>query len=115
MVAAAMNEQGFLFSQKVQETLQFPGPGRVSRLPWQFEAREYPVTAFDGEQTRIDLVFRSTEEMGLYACIECKSANPLYKRWIFFDNDTSQTLFFEVIQIGSRTPTTSANHIRSDW
>jgi hypothetical protein len=121
MVACAMNEQGFLFAQKVQEVLQFSAPGRISPQLWQFVDREYPVTASNGEQTRIDLVFRNSTERGVYACIECKRADPLYKRWVFFNEDTSNshgTLHFELVQVSQRRakdvnnrPSFDANHV----
>jgi len=102
MASAAMNEQGFLFAQKVQESLQYPSPGKVSPPEWEYIDREYPVTASDGSQTRVDLVFRNARHPGVHACIECKRADPLYKRWVYFNEDRiSQygTLHFEIIQL----------------
>jgi hypothetical protein len=123
MVSAAMNEQGFLFSQKVQESVQYPSQPKLNGPEWVFVEREYPVTAYDGSQTRIDLVFRNVAERGIYACLECKRADPLYKRWVFFNEDRSNpsgTLYFEVVQVSQRGPNvnptgrnsnTYANHL----
>src|SRR6266404_2450997 len=102
MVADAMNEQGFLLAQAVQAHVQHRSPMMVGGLPpWEYTQREYPVTASDGSQTRIDLEFRSAREKGVYACIECKRAHPAYKRWVFFNQDrtnTCGTLWFEIVQ-----------------
>ncbi|HEV2392213.1 MAG TPA: hypothetical protein VG146_07595 [Verrucomicrobiae bacterium] len=112
MVAAAMNEQGFLFSQAVQATLQFQPSWKISPAEWQYVEREYPVTASDGSQTRIDIVLRNAYQQGAYAAIECKRAHPLYKRWIFFDEHRDcpkAPLHFEVVKVIERRSNPSAS------
>ncbi|HWW02437.1 MAG TPA: hypothetical protein VNZ64_22255 [Candidatus Acidoferrum sp.] len=104
MVSGAMNEQGFLFAQAVQETLQCGNPNSPAPQAWQYVGREYPVTASDGSQTRIDLVFRNSTERGVYASIECKRADPKYKRWVFFDEDRDNSLWFETVKVHERAP-----------
>lgn len=88
IVSGALNEQGFLFSHIIREkiTRGFPGKGRP-QTEWSFVGSEYPVTATDGSQTRIDMVFRHSISKGVYLCLECKRPNPLYKQWIFFDKE----------------------------
>jgi hypothetical protein len=101
-VAAALNEQGFLFSQVVREKIKCdrPGAGQPQRF-WRCLTNEYAVTAADGMQTRIDLVLQHVRDPGVFLCVECKRANPLYKQWVFFDREcgpggTSQTdMYFE--------------------
>ena len=85
-VAAALNQQGFLFSQVIREKIRFdrPGDSRPQKA-WKFLTEEFSETATDGAQTRIDLVLDSVRSAGMYVCIECKRMNPLYKEWIFFD------------------------------
>jgi hypothetical protein len=107
MVAAALNEQGFLFSQLIRDNIKFgvSGKGNPSGL-WKCIAAEYPVTASDGSQTRIDLVLQHATSGGFHACVECKRANPLYKQWIFFDKEcpaSSQPfLYFESLKAAKR-------------
>ncbi len=55
---------------------------------------EYPVTAADGTQTRIDLLLRHASSRNVYICVECKRPNPKYKNWIFFDK-SSAGIFIE--------------------
>lgn len=107
MVATALNEQGFMFAQLVRENIQFgtSGLGDVTKT-WRCVASEYPVTANDGSQTRIDLVLRSIRSRELYACIECKRAHPAYKQWIFFDKEygtqSPRNSYFEKFVVSQR-------------
>jgi hypothetical protein len=107
MVSSALNEQGFLFSQLVRDNVRFgvSDKGNVNGL-WKYLASEYPVTAADGSQTRIDLLLQHRAQGGIYACMECKRANPLFKQWIFFDKpdvvQTSTDLYFETLRATNR-------------
>src|SRR4051794_28724077 len=88
MVAAALNEHGFLLQQIVRQKLQ----GRVdpeedNQNQWEFVASEYPVTAADDSQTRVDLLLHHHQVRGLYMCLECKRPHPRFKKWIFFDRE----------------------------
>lgn len=56
VVLAALNEQGFLFQQIIREKVRNQIKGDTdTQAHWTFVACEYPVTAADGSQTRIDL------------------------------------------------------------
>ena len=107
MVADALNEQGFLFSQRVREVIQYGNQG-ILQTDWAYVEKEYPVTAADGFQTRIDIVLRNLKERGFYLCLECKRAHPAYKKWVFFDKDYGTggdqpgTLFLESFRVHQR-------------
>jgi len=119
-VAAALNEQGFLFSQMVREKVKShrPGNGQAQKA-WNWLAQEYAVTATDGTQTRIDHVLQHTRNLGCFLCIECKRANPLYKQWVFFDRDygpggTSQTdMYFESFRVTQRPLRSNADALHA--
>ncbi len=101
MVAAALNEQGYLLSGVVRDKIQNKLPGDTQTI-WKYVESEYPVTATDGSQTRIDIVLRNGST---HLCLECKRPNPQYKRWIFFDRDQNVvpgTLSLEVYQLNGR-------------
>ena len=106
LVAAALNEQGFLFSQLIRETIRFGVSGKGKSTPWDCVTAEYPVTASDGCQTRIDIVLRHSKASGVHVCLECKRANPLFKRWVFFDKtyltDEAGGFYFECYRNPSR-------------
>jgi hypothetical protein len=111
MVAAALNEQGFMFAQVVRDTVRFGvgGTGRPNEK-WRSLTTELPVTASDQSQTRVDLILKHNTAQGVYLCVECKRANPLYKQWVFFDKTTQDPAaqwYFEYFQ-ASRRPTVSA-------
>ncbi|MGO9245232.1 MAG: hypothetical protein ACLPT4_01955 [Verrucomicrobiia bacterium] len=100
--ACALNEQGFLFQQRVRETIAASyATGKDDSHRWGREVIEYPVTAADNRQTRIDMVL--TNHQGVYLCLECKRARPEYKAWAFFDKSPSANsrghdeLFVELI------------------
>ena len=107
-VAEAMNEQGFLFSQRIRDVINFGDGTTATQQGWTFMEKEYPVTASDGTQTRIDLVLRNTRDHGIFVCLECKRANPDYKQWIFFDKayqgspNQPVSIFVEVLRISQR-------------
>jgi hypothetical protein len=103
MAACALNEQGFLFAQIIREEIC---GNKLSKDPnvrhtWKVLAQEYPVTAGDGSQTKIDLVLKKSNEER-FLCLECKRPNPKYKRWLFWDKadaihrqDTANTFFVD--------------------
>ncbi len=75
----AVNEQGYLFSEACADLLS------KRRTGWEVATQEYPVT-LAAEDTRIDIVLRSTEHKGaedLYGIVECKRADPHYVCWLF--------------------------------
>ena len=81
-VTNALNEQGFLFAQIVREKISNRLAGDTdTQNEWQFVTHEYPVTAVDGSQTRIDHVLRKYD---FHLVLECKRANPDFKKWVFF-------------------------------
>src|SRR5262245_19822186 len=86
LVTAAINEHGFLLKQAVRNQVEnrLPNAG-ISQNHWQFVATEYPVTATDGSQTRIDILLNHHRSHGIHVCLECKRHNGRYKKWIFFD------------------------------
>jgi hypothetical protein len=108
MAARALNEQGFLFSQRIRELIQFGNEGTQLQTGWAYEEKEYPVTGADGSQTRIDIVLRNKKRKGVHVCLECKRAHPDYKRWLFFDKDYGVAgnhqapLFLETFTVSER-------------
>jgi len=111
--ANALNEQGFLFSQVVRDSIrnQLATDSELKKH-CEIVACEYPVTAINGDQTRIDHVLK----FGSYhLVIECKRANPTYKRWLFFDKEVATisqktTFFYETANDGGRTYENKAAH-----
>ena len=57
-VSQALNQQGFLFQQRVLHEAKTGFEGQEHRQRWSFEGAEYPVTAVNGRQTKIDFVFQ---------------------------------------------------------
>ncbi|EEF63361.1 hypothetical protein [Pedosphaera parvula] len=106
-VAAALNEQGFLFQQRVRDAIVQKGHS-TGRVPWQLLASEYPVTAADGSQTRVDLVLQNNDFRGAYLCVECKRSDSRFKNWIFFDQGQSikgtppENVYLETLRIERR-------------
>jgi hypothetical protein len=86
LVAAALNEQGYLFHCKVLEILQSPSPKDGARHDWRLEASEVPVSLPNEDETRIDLVLRhgANKADPWRAVVECKRSARDYKRWVFF-------------------------------
>lgn len=90
MIAAALNEHGFLLQQVVKKKLQGSlGPKGDTQSYWEFVATEYPVTAADGSQTRIDILLHHASVKGLHLCLECKRPHPKFKKWVFFDRESN--------------------------
>lgn len=84
IAASALNEQGFLFQQRILETIE-----QSNDCAWTSRAVEYPV-AFGSHheiETKIDIILgrRNSAKDPWYAVVECKRASRDYKRWIFFD------------------------------
>jgi hypothetical protein len=88
LLAASINEQGFLLQQRVYEEANraFGKPGS----PWVLSATEVPVEVANGKQTRIDIVLAHSKHAGIHVAIECKRANPKFKAWALFG--TEQTI-----------------------
>jgi hypothetical protein len=96
MVAAALNEHGFLLQQAVWLKIQArTGDSSDKQDEWSFVATEYPVTAADGSQTRIDLLLKHRHAQGVHICMECKRPNPKYKRWVFFGSESGVAGVYE--------------------
>jgi hypothetical protein len=94
LISDALNEHGFLLQQVIRKRLEGPVEGSPDPLEkwedkWRFLAAEYPVTAADGSQTRIDLLLQHHCFTGMYVCMECKRPNPKFKKWVFFDRESS--------------------------
>ncbi|MGO8835993.1 MAG: hypothetical protein ACLQAH_04960 [Limisphaerales bacterium] len=86
VVALALNEQGYLFHHKIIQVLQPPSGIKDFKHDWIVEASEVPVSLPNGMETRIDLVLRHTpkKDNPWRVVVECKRADPRYKRWVFF-------------------------------
>ena len=100
IAALALNEQGFLFQQRVLETLE---GATDAQSDWMVRAVEYPVSfGLPGSfETKIDMILggRGSNRDPWHLVVECKRANRDYKRWIFFDqkirlNGLSHTSMF---------------------
>jgi hypothetical protein len=97
LVVAALNEHGFLLQQVTRQKLEGYMANSTTDTrdkwtdSWRFLAAEYPVTAADGSQTRIDMLLRHKNATGVHICMECKRPNPKFKKWIFFDRDSNVT------------------------
>jgi hypothetical protein len=97
-VAEALNEHGFLFQLLIRQKIE-KRPSDPLKANWEYVENEYPVTAVDGTETRIDLVLhhRSRLNGGLHMCLECKRPNPNHKTWLFFDRQQHPAMFFEQV------------------
>ncbi len=110
LVAAALNEHGFMLQQVIRRKLD----GSIKdtkdewKDQWRFVATEYPVTAADGSQTRIDLLLRHCYGRSVHICLECKRPNPRFKKWIFFDRESAVAgtddwqIYVETLHVGSQ-------------
>ena len=94
--ADAPNEQGFLFAQLIREQIcnRLPDQSDPQRS-WEFVEQEYPVTAVDDSQTRIDLILRHRITSNVYISLECKRPNRKYKTWLFFDRLVNPMFYLE--------------------
>jgi hypothetical protein len=90
IIAAALNEHGFLLQQVIRQKLG-GGVGEAGDTQdgWRFRATECAVTAADGSQTRIDLLLQNNDFQGVHICMECKRPNPKFKKWVFFDRESN--------------------------
>lgn len=87
--ADALNEHGFLFAQIIRETIR-SGFDANKQAGWKLLGTEYPVTATDGSQTKIDLVLGHIHARNVHVCLECKRPNPKFKVWLFFDKQNPE-------------------------
>jgi len=102
--AKALNEQGYLLAHRICDEIT-----NSSSCGWRLLGSEYPVTAADGSETKIDHVLSRGD---LHLTIECKRAHPMYKRWLFFHRDSS-SIFIEAARCGQR-PVRSDSEMRHD-
>lgn len=84
IVADGLNTQGFLFQDKIYHEMKSGYERQEHRTRWVFEAAEYPVTAENNRQTKIDFVLTHVEERGIHLVLECKRSHPDYRSWVFF-------------------------------
>jgi hypothetical protein len=86
VVAAALNEQGFLFQHRIIEELATLNTHGGPAHNWMTEATEVPVSLANETETRIDLILRhqGSGQSPWYGVVECKRAAKDYKRWVFF-------------------------------
>ena len=105
LATAAMNEHGFLLQQAVRQFLITPNtPDKRFLHKWTFEAVEYPVTAPDGSQTRIDILVGHQERKWIRLCIECKRVYAKDRFWLFWGEDkTFQTHGMENLFLETHT------------
>lgn len=82
-VTFALNEQGYLFQQRVLEELS-----AIKDFAWQPAAMEFPVSLGSPGtyESRIDAVLKHTSNGPWHLLLECKRAHPDYKQWVFFDD-----------------------------
>ena len=88
VIAAALNEQGYLLHHKVLSVLELAKHDINSGHSWIIDASEVPVSLPNDKETRIDIVLRygGEESMPWRVVLECKRAARDYKRWIFFSD-----------------------------
>lgn len=86
LVAAALNEQGYLLHHKVVDVLRSDDKKAIFRHSWNIEASEVPVSLPNGDETRIDLVLRygAQGHRPWRVVVECKRSARDYKSWAFF-------------------------------
>jgi hypothetical protein len=89
VIAAALNEQGYLFHHKVLDVLHTARQESRSGHNWVIDASEVPVSLPNDKETRIDIVLRhgGEEAVPWRVVLECKRAARDYKRWVFFADD----------------------------
>jgi hypothetical protein len=91
IVAAALNEQGYLLQYKVASVVRSPAKKGQLQHDWHIEASEVPVSLPNGDETRIDIVLNhGAAESSVWRIVaECKRAARDYKRWVFFGENCS--------------------------
>jgi len=99
--ADAISEHGFLLTQVVREKIRSGVQGDIDN-GWKILGAEYPVTAMDGSQTKIDLVLAHVRAANVHICLECKRPNPKFKFWLFFDKQNAD-FFIEQGRMASHT------------
>jgi hypothetical protein len=83
-----LNQQGYIFHFRTLKAAQEANEERSS--DWVFQVSEFPVEV-RGKGTRIDYVLQQAPNFGpadapryfTFLVVECKRANPSYKRWCF--------------------------------
>lgn len=120
-VASALNEQGFLLQHRVADAVA--ESKEKHGHSWVVVTDEYPVTASDDKETRIDLVLANEDIEPLGSneprvtwclCVECKRANRDYKAWVFFGDqphlrgDRGHELHTEIL---ARTASNAPGHM----
>ena len=68
-VASALNAQGFMLQQRVYAELERGFKAEQPKHDWLFRAAEYPVSARNRKQTRIDLVLSNKTRRGVHLTI----------------------------------------------
>src|SRR5262249_25006063 len=84
----ALNQHGYAFHFRTLKAAQEANDERSS--DWIFQVSEFPVEV-RGRATRIDYVLQRAPSFGppearryfTFVVVECKRANPSYKRWCF--------------------------------
>jgi hypothetical protein len=86
IVAAALNEQGYLLQHKIANVLETPDTDGKFPHGWEIEAEEIPVSLPNQLETRVDLLLRHgpQKQSPWRAVVESKRSSPDYKRWVFF-------------------------------
>jgi hypothetical protein len=79
----AINQHGFGLTGAVVEELKRLFDAQKSE--WLLEAREFPVH-INGENTRIDILLRSSKDVRYRLVGECKRVNPEFHDWLFLDS-----------------------------
>jgi len=76
----SLNEQGYLFQEACKYELKRVDTG------WSVKSSEYPVSIME-QNTKIDLVL---EHQNTFAIVECKRADPIYKKWLFSELEVNK-------------------------
>lgn len=93
VIAAALNEQGYLLHHKVLGVLHTGRHDKTCGHNWVIDASEVPVSLPNDKETRIDIVLRhgGEEAVPWRIVLECKRAARDYKRWVFFSDDATSS------------------------
>ncbi len=86
VIAAALNEQGYLLQSKVASLLEAQAAIATPKHSWYIEASEVPVALSASAETKIDLILRNRQEQlsKWRLIVECKRAARDFKSWVFF-------------------------------
>lgn len=113
LIADALNEQGYLLQLRLLTLVNTAKEGEAFP-PWRIDAVEYPVSTANGDQTRIDIVLTHMKFPGIHLAVESKRANPLYKRWVFFDQTVrpNSKFFFDIAEQFSKRTGEGMRYVR---